>query len=106
MARRRGAPGPFETLDVSIHTRNVLVLHREMQLVAENWGCEEFVVVDRISLKEEKFVFVLEAKRPSPAQLLKQCLLVTKDVAEKQWWGSGIWVHYCLGHLEDDGIRQ
>ncbi|RPA98975.1 hypothetical protein L873DRAFT_1643942, partial [Choiromyces venosus 120613-1] len=38
--------------------------------------------VDRISLTEERYVFVIEAKRSSLAQALKQCLLAMKDMGD------------------------
>ncbi|KAF8543477.1 hypothetical protein BDD12DRAFT_874574 [Trichophaea hybrida] len=40
---------------------------------------EEFVVIDLISVGEEKFIFIVEAKRSSLGLAMKQCLLAMKD---------------------------
>ena len=48
--------------------RERIVLRREKIIVSpdgETGGREEFVVVDRISVREEKVVLIMEARRPS-----------------------------------------
>ncbi|KAG0639089.1 hypothetical protein HOY80DRAFT_1001257 [Tuber brumale] len=78
-------------VNVSDRTRSTLLLHREREVVATDSstrGYEEFVVIDRISLREERFVFVIEAKRSSLAQALKQCLLAVKDMGDNN--GGGV----------------
>ncbi|KAF8436766.1 hypothetical protein BGX38DRAFT_1274317 [Terfezia claveryi] len=67
--------------------RKRLRLQRERQIIAvgsdpeaEAGGVEEFVVVDLISITEEKFVIVIEGKRSSMGQALKQCLLSMFDM--------------------------
>lgn len=39
---------------------------------------EEFVVMDRVKVTERKFVFILEAKKSSTGEVMKQCLLTMK----------------------------
>ncbi|KAF8419541.1 hypothetical protein EV426DRAFT_676743 [Tirmania nivea] len=62
--------------------RKSLQLQKEREIIAvgseseaEAGGVEEFVVVDLISVKEDRFVIIIEAKRPSVGQAMKQCLL-------------------------------
>ena len=53
-------------------------LLREKQIVSEDGqtgGYEEFIVVDRISVTDEKYVFIIEAKRDSLGAAMRQCLL-------------------------------
>ena len=55
-----------------------LRVRREKELVSVDGvtgGMEEFVVIDRIAVGEDKFVLVIEAKRTSVAQAMKQVLL-------------------------------
>lgn len=53
----------------------------------ETSGMEEFVVMDLISLTEEKFVLVVEAKRVSLGEAREQCFLSMKDMRNNN--GSG-----------------
>lgn len=50
-------------------------------------GDEEFVVVNMLSVTEEKFVLVIEAKRDNLGSAIKQCLLSMKDMRDID--GSG-----------------
>ena len=52
------------------------------------WGMEEFVVVDLISVAEEKSVLLIEAKRSSLGEALKQCLLSLKDLGDNNGGGE------------------
>lgn len=59
---------------------------REKEIISTNnetdetSGAGEFVVMDRISVGEEKLVVVgMEAKRSSLGEATKQCLLAMKD---------------------------
>lgn len=64
-------------------------LLREKQIVSEDEqtsGYEEFVVVDRISVTEEKYVFIIEAKRVSLGAAMK-CLLSMKDMGDSNHGG-------------------
>ena len=45
----------------------------------ETGGSGEFSVMDLVSVTDEKFVIIIEAKRASLGQGMKQCLLATKD---------------------------
>lgn len=40
----------------------------------ETGGPEEFVVVDLVSVEDERFILIVEAKRSSLGQAMKQCL--------------------------------
>lgn len=56
-------------------------LLREKEVLSrdgETSGYEEFVVVDTITVLEEMFVFVIEARRSSLGEAMKQCLLAMK----------------------------
>ena len=45
-------------------------------------------MVDFISVMEEKFVLVIEAKRSSLGQVMRQCLMVMKDMRDSN--GGGV----------------
>lgn len=63
--------------------RDSIQLLREKEIVSRDGvtgGNEEFVVMDLISVKERNYVFVVEAKRSSLGQAMKQCLLAMKDM--------------------------
>ncbi|KAF8540341.1 hypothetical protein BDD12DRAFT_29888 [Trichophaea hybrida] len=47
----------------------------------ETGGMEEFIVVD-LTVGEENFIFIVEAKRSSLGLAMKQCLLVMKDMSD------------------------
>ncbi|KAF8476235.1 hypothetical protein BDZ91DRAFT_211689 [Kalaharituber pfeilii] len=66
-------------------------LRREMVLASvdsETGGEEEFVVVDLVSVTDQKFVLMVEAKRSSLGKAMKQCLLTMRDMRENN--GSGV----------------
>jgi hypothetical protein len=66
--------------------RDGLRLKREKHIISTDsttHGYQEFVVVDRISVLQKKFVLVIEAKKESISQAMKQCLLALKDMSEK-----------------------
>jgi len=48
----------------------------------ETGGVEEFVVMDLVSVDDEKFILIVEAKRSSLGQAMKQCLLAMKDMRD------------------------
>ena len=50
-------------------------------------GIEEFVVVDEISVTEEKAVFIIEAKEGFFGQGMKQILLAMKDAGDNHCGG-------------------
>ena len=57
-------------------------LSREKKIVSkDNTTCGEgeFVVMDRINVTEEKVVLILEGKRSSTGEGVKQCLLAMRD---------------------------
>ena len=57
-------------------------LSREKKIVSKDnttGGEEEFVVMDIINVTEERFVFILEGKRSSTREGIKQCLLAMRD---------------------------
>ncbi|RPB29791.1 hypothetical protein L211DRAFT_832492 [Terfezia boudieri ATCC MYA-4762] len=59
-----------------------LRLTREKEIIStynETGGREEFVVLDRISVTEKRFVLIVEGKRGSTREARKQCLLAMKD---------------------------
>jgi len=63
-------------------TGRKLRLSREKNIVSKDnktHGEEEFVVMDRIKVTEEKFVLILEGKRSSTGEGIKQCLLAMRD---------------------------
>lgn len=65
--------------------RESIRLRREKEIVSEDGetgGTEEFVIVDLISLEEEKFILVVEAKRSSLGQAMRQCLVAMKDMGD------------------------
>ncbi|KAF8434035.1 hypothetical protein BGX38DRAFT_179554 [Terfezia claveryi] len=70
--------------------RNIL-LRREKEIVStdsETGGKEEFVVIDLISIMERNFVLIIEAKRSSLAEAIKQCLLSLKDMRDNNGAGK------------------
>jgi hypothetical protein len=59
-----------------------LKLRREKEIVApdgETGGSEEYVMIDTISVTNDKIVLVVEAKRDNMDKCLIQCLLAMKD---------------------------
>jgi len=66
-------------------------LTREKEITSvenEIGGVEEFVVVDQIVVAEKKFVLIIEAKRTSIGQAIKQLLLSLKDARSSN--GGGV----------------
>jgi hypothetical protein len=64
--------------------RKNLQLRSEKEIVStdgETGGTEEFVM-DLISVTEENFVLIVEAKRSSIGKAMKQCLLAMKDARD------------------------
>lgn len=61
--------------------RNVR-LTREKEIIStdnETGGREDFIVIDRISVTENRVVLVMEAKKGSTGEARKQCLLAMRD---------------------------
>lgn len=57
-------------------------LRREKAIVSkdkETGGIEEFVVVDVINVNLDRYILIIEAKRSTIAESLKQCVLALKD---------------------------
>ncbi|RPA94616.1 hypothetical protein L873DRAFT_1415496 [Choiromyces venosus 120613-1] len=72
------------------NTGRKLLLQREKQITAvdlETGGYEEFVMVDLIGVENQKFVFLVEAKRSSLGEAKRQCLLAMKDIGENNGVG-------------------
>jgi hypothetical protein len=60
----------------------------------ETGRMEEFVVMDRISVTEEELV-IIEGKRSSVREAMKQCLFVVIEGYEKQqWWRRSVRFRY------------
>ena len=73
------------------NTGRKIRLEREKEIIStdnETGEMEEFVVMDRISITEEKFVLVIEAKRSSLGEAMKQCLLSVKDARDNNGGGE------------------
>lgn len=71
--------------------RKSLHLRSEKEIVStdgETGGTEEFVVVDLILVTEEKFVFIVEAKRLSLRQATRQCLLLMEGTRDNNTGGE------------------
>ena len=80
-------------LEKSILTtgRKILRLRSEKEIVptdGETGSTEEFVMVDLISVKKERFILIVEAKRSSLGQAMKQCLLAMKDMSDNNGGGE------------------
>ncbi|KAF8453423.1 hypothetical protein BGX38DRAFT_1298016 [Terfezia claveryi] len=77
--------------DFKRKTRRKIRLEREKEIISvdeKTGGMEEFVVMDRIQVAEEKFVLIIEAKKSGTGEAIKQCLLSLKDAWDnngKQW---------------------
>lgn len=56
-------------------------LRREKEIISTD-GLEELVMVDLVSVEDEKFVLIIEAKKNSLGQAMKQCLLTMKDMSD------------------------
>ncbi|KAF8416978.1 hypothetical protein EV426DRAFT_721537 [Tirmania nivea] len=62
--------------------RDTLQLFREKQLIPED---EEFVVIDRIEITEERYILIIEAKRESLGTAMDQCLLAMKEQGDSNY---------------------
>ncbi|KAG0642766.1 hypothetical protein HOY80DRAFT_998230 [Tuber brumale] len=70
--------------------RNICLL-REKQITApdsKTYSYQEFVLVDLIGLENEKYVFVVEARKSSLREAKRQCLLAMKDMGDRN--GGGV----------------
>ena len=84
--------------DIRHKTRSTIQLSREKEIISidnATGGQEEFVVMDRISVTERKFVLIVEAKRTSTGEGIKQCLLTMKDA----WENNGIKYGFLYGFV-------
>jgi hypothetical protein len=77
--------------DFRERTGRNIYLRREKQITAldsKTYGYQEFVLVDLIGLEDEKYVFVVEAKKSSLGEAKRQCLLAMKDMGDRN--GGGV----------------
>lgn len=68
-----------------------LRLHREKTITAVDGkmgGFQEFVTIDMIGVGDQKYVFVVEAKKSSVGEAKIQCLLPMKDMQSNN--GGGV----------------
>jgi len=75
--------GPI--LDAVRHMGRNIRLTREKEIPSVNGemgGNEEFVVIDRIAIGSDRFVLIIEAKRASTGQAMKQIVLSLKDARD------------------------
>ncbi|KAI5839540.1 hypothetical protein DFP73DRAFT_208286 [Morchella snyderi] len=75
--------GPVLGNFIRMTGRKSIQLRSEKEIVSpdgETGGMEDFVMVDLISVEDEKFVLIVEAKRSSLGLAMKQCLLAMKDM--------------------------
>ncbi|KAI5804126.1 hypothetical protein DFH27DRAFT_393728 [Peziza echinospora] len=87
-------------------TVHKIILVREKDIISvdgEAGGYEEFIVVDTISVNEDKYVLVGEPKRSSLGVAIKQCLLALKDMKGSN--GGGVWWWWCGLRIHDNGRR-
>ncbi|CUS10967.1 unnamed protein product [Tuber aestivum] len=73
-------------------TGHKVELLREKEIIAtdsETGGTEEFVGMSVIGVGNQKFVFVVEAKKASIGQAKKQCMLALKDMGDNNGAGIG-----------------
>ncbi|KAI5839542.1 hypothetical protein DFP73DRAFT_208344 [Morchella snyderi] len=71
--------------------RNNIRLEREKQIISTDSvtaGYEEFVLVDRVSVEAERYILIIEAKKASLGEAMKQCLLALKDAKDNN--GGGV----------------
>lgn len=71
--------------------RKRLRLVREKEIIStdnETGGAEKFGVMDRISVGQERFVLIMEAKRSSLGEAMKQCLLAMKNARDNNGGGE------------------
>ena len=73
------------------HTGRKIRLRREKEIIStdfETGGREEFVVLDLISITKRNYVLVIETKRSSLGEAMKQCLLSMKDMRDNNGVGQ------------------
>ena len=66
-------------------------LRREREIISmtgETGDREEFVVVDLVTVEEEQFILMVEGKRSSLGQVMKQYLLAMKDMRDHNGEGK------------------
>ena len=71
--------------------RDCVQLRTEKEIVSmdgETGGEGEFVIVDLISVTDEKFILVIEGKRSSVGGVMRQCLLAMKDMRDNNCEGK------------------
>ncbi|KAF8430245.1 hypothetical protein EV426DRAFT_10976 [Tirmania nivea] len=71
--------------------RKCVQLLAEKEIVStdgETGGEEGFVIVDLIQVRKEDFILIVEAKRSSLGQAMKQCLLAMKDMHDNNSGGE------------------
>ncbi|KAF8420079.1 hypothetical protein EV426DRAFT_613370 [Tirmania nivea] len=91
------------------NNRPDLRLRTQKEIVSKDGEImEEFVLMDRISYSEERFILVVEAKRSSLRQALKQCLLALKGMGDNNGDGSKVYGFITTGKpwqmIEYDGV--
>ncbi|KAF8475916.1 hypothetical protein BDZ91DRAFT_710578, partial [Kalaharituber pfeilii] len=76
---------------IRITGHDTMRLWSEKELIArdgETGGMQDFVVVDVISVTEETYVLVVEAKRSFVGKAMRQCLLAMKDMRDNNGKGT------------------
>ena len=68
-------------------------------------GKEEFVVVDVVEVFERNFVLIIEGKKDSVDDGMKQCLLSMEDIWDNNGRWRGVRVCYDRGILADVEIQ-
>lgn len=71
-----------------------IVLRREKEIISidnKTGGNEEFVIVDVINITQERFILIIESKRSSIGDAMKQCLLSVKDAYDNNNDGKNIY---------------
>lgn len=66
-------------------------LEREKRIIStdnKTGSEEEFVVIDRIAVGEERFIIIIEGKKGTTSEALKQCLLSLKDARDQNGGGA------------------
>lgn len=87
--------------------RDSIQLWREKEIiyVDRQTGGNEFVVVDEISVMEERVAFTIEAKRSSVGQAMRQILLAMEG-ARQQWWRCCLWPRHDRRDLANADLRR
>ncbi|KAF8462726.1 hypothetical protein BDZ91DRAFT_328309 [Kalaharituber pfeilii] len=66
---------------------------------SETGGMEELVLVDKISVTEDEFLLIIEAKRTSTGKAMRQCLLAMKDAWDSNSGGGNLYGFVTTGEL-------